>query len=153
MNNVRKYLFIDFSCIYYIIFNSRFATDINPQTNQKPVYPVIFILRPICNSGGDDIPSNYRINPVTDFRGDRFGGRNNTILFRRRTIPSSMCQLCSSIYCRIVFSIIYKIFYNNKEVPVGNLLILFNKHRIINILISIAQPSGFPWLRLPPPKF
>lgn len=49
----------DGSCI---LCHPCFTFDADPQTDQKPVYPVLFILRSICDTGCHDISCDCRSN-------------------------------------------------------------------------------------------
>jgi len=71
--------------------------DADPQTYQKSVYSVFFVLRALCDPGGDDFPGHYRGNAESvGGPGGSFDWHGSSLV-RCKSAAGGSVLLCSGV--------------------------------------------------------
>lgn len=94
------YIGRDGSCI---LCHPCFAFNADPQTDQKPVYPVLFILRSICDAGCHDISCDCRSNTEPCSRCRCTRRRYPCGMVWCKSVSGVCGMLCGCVCDRVVF--------------------------------------------------
>ena len=79
--------------------------DTDPQTHQKSVYSVFFVLRTLCDPGGDDFPGHYRGNAESvGGPGGSFDWHGSSLV-RGKSAAGGSVLLCSGVAAGILFGL------------------------------------------------